>query len=710
MPQNNSTRHTSSPTSVRRRRQTTNHGNTQEPPTEQPTINTPKESAKPLPQNSDAIYLPSFTVAFRLLACVRILAGVLLSMSDSRESLTAWEPLHYLQFGYGIQPTDSSTHQPASLWVVTALQALLARGVFLLSLSQHKPILFFTIQLLQGALSAACETQFYRAVTEHVHPRVGRYTLVAMLGSAGLARAAISLEPSRLAMCLLMLASPYLFRRPSMVSGKRVYYGLFWVGLATMLGWSVALVVALPLLVEELCYHGVNHSLSTGSEEATGIKRWRLTRCIRVGVGLGFVAVGALLVLVWSRWLVQKWEWSVLWPTLDHTVMDKESDLPYYNSTWLGRWLLWCNYGWLDMNVLYPLAWLSLPCVAVIGWLHRHGISRPSGYTTEYPVLLSKTIYFYVIFGTLLYQSDPRRLYGYLVQPFLCLSAAISLYTFGVVTGVLHSRGHALTQPLVYGRYFYLSVYILVGVIQVASQCYFFHGPLTLFQGFAHRVVQPSHKTTLGLALSSPLTHPLLCLYPSAQLFASHYFVPEPYRVRFIETTEDIPTHGISKSYAYYPSSPTVTNSTKEVPLSTWPTLIAQASQNIADNDRVYSNPDDHGSHNLSALGTAFEPCHYLLALQREVKYVDDSDVTSSLPPAPWIQSELTWKLLGCQAYLDTERTWWPLQQLYLPMWLRRGLQRVVDLGLGSTFPWDMTLYWNDVCLFVRQEQGTSNH
>ncbi|KAJ1659492.1 mannosyltransferase [Dispira simplex] len=709
MPQYNSGRHTSSsPTSVRRRRQTANNGDTQKPPTERRTIDTSEGSAKASPRNPDAIYLPSFTVAFRLLACVRIMAGALLSLSSTRETLTAWEPLHYLQFGYGIQSaTGSFTDQPASLWIVTALQALLARVVFLLSLSQHKPQLYFVMQLLLGVLSAACEARFYRAVAEHVHPRIGRYTLVAMLGSAGLARAAISLEPNRLAMCLLMVASPYLFRKPSMRSGKRVYYGLFWVSLATMLGWSVASVVALPLIVEELCCQGTMYSVSVGSEEPAGVKRWRLTRCIRIGVALGFVAAAAFLILVWGRWLLQKWEWSILWPTLDFTAMDKESGSPYYNPTLhytlLSRWSLWCNYGWQDMNILYPLAWLSLPCVAVISWLRRCGIFRPSDYTTEYPVLLFKTVYFYVIFGALLYQTDPRRSYGYLVQPFLCLAAAISLYTLGIVTSVLHSRGHVLAQVLIYGRYLCLGLYILLGISHVVGQCYFFHGPLTLFQGFAHRVVQPSHNTTLGLALSSPLTHPLLCLYPSTYLFASHYFVPEPYRVRFIDSTRDTPTSGVSKSYSYYPSSPTVTNATKEVPFVTWPALIARASQHAVGTDQIYSSPDEHSLQISSARGTTFKPCHYLLALQKEAKNVDDSNMATYLPQAPWAQSELTWKPLGCHSYLDTQRTWWPLQQLYLPAWLRRGLQRTIGLWLGNAFPWDMTLYWDDVCLFARQ-------
>ncbi|KAJ1656955.1 mannosyltransferase [Dispira simplex] len=583
MPQYNPGRHTSlSPASVRRRRQTANNGDTQKPPTERRTIDTLERSAKASPRNSDAIYLPSFTVAFRLLACVRVMAGALLSLSNSRETLTAWEPLHYLQFGYGIQSTTGSfTDQPASLWIATALQALLARVVFLLSLSQHKPQLYFVMQLLLGVLSATCEARFYRAVAEHVHPRIGRYTLVAMLGSAGLARAAISLEPNRLAMCLLMVASPYLFRKPSMRSGKRVYYGLFWVSLATMLGWSVASVVALPLIVEELFWQGTTYSVSVGSEEPAGVKRWRLTRCIRIGVALGFVAAAAFLILVWA--------------------------------------------------------------------------------------------------------------------------AAISLYTLGIVTSILHSRGHALAQVLLYGRYLCLGLYILLGISHVIGQCYFFHGPLTLFQGFAHRVVQPSHNITLGLALSSPLTHPLLCLYPSTYLFASHYFVPEPYRVRFIDSTRDTPTSGVSKSYSYYPSSPTVTNVTKEVPFVTWPALIARASQNAVGTDQIYSSPDDHSLQVSSAHGTTFKPCHYLLALQKEVKNVDESDMATSLPQTPWAQSELTWKPLGCHSYLDTQRTWWPLQQLYLPAWLRRGLQRAIDLWLGNAFPWDMTLYWDDVCLFARQ-------
>lgn len=45
---------------------------------------------------------------------------------------------------------------------------------------------FFALRMMLGFISTLCEAKFYRTVVEVVNERVGRYTLFAMIFSAGM--------------------------------------------------------------------------------------------------------------------------------------------------------------------------------------------------------------------------------------------------------------------------------------------------------------------------------------------------------------------------------------------------------------------------------------------------------------------------------------------------------------------------------------------
>ncbi|KAJ1655318.1 mannosyltransferase [Dispira simplex] len=201
---------------------------------------------------STTIYVPSFTVAFGLLACFRVLSAVIVPLQDCDEVFNYWEPLHYLQFGRGFQTWEYSPHFGIRSWAYIGLHAVVAKLLYLMSFIMNKAQLFYALRITLAVVCAVCEARFYRSVVRYVNPRIGRYTLVALLGSAGMTHASNALLPSSFAMYAAMLASPYMLQSPSLTSGKRIYYGVFWIAFGALLGWPFAAAVGFPFVAEEL--------------------------------------------------------------------------------------------------------------------------------------------------------------------------------------------------------------------------------------------------------------------------------------------------------------------------------------------------------------------------------------------------------------------------------------------------------------------------
>jgi len=75
-------------------------------------------------------YCPSFSVAFKVLFLVRVLAATYSNISDCDEVFNYWEPMHYLQYGSGLETWEYSPVYAIRSWayiLVHALPAEIAR-------------------------------------------------------------------------------------------------------------------------------------------------------------------------------------------------------------------------------------------------------------------------------------------------------------------------------------------------------------------------------------------------------------------------------------------------------------------------------------------------------------------------------------------------------------------------------------------------------
>ena len=114
-----------------------------------------------------------------------------------------WEPLHYLDRGYGFQTWEVSPVYAIRSWAYIILHLLPARIPTLLFgpnkvsekcypgntgflYENHQRPAFFGVRITLAAASVFCEASLHRAVVTKVNERVGRYLFFMLLVSAGM--------------------------------------------------------------------------------------------------------------------------------------------------------------------------------------------------------------------------------------------------------------------------------------------------------------------------------------------------------------------------------------------------------------------------------------------------------------------------------------------------------------------------------------------
>lgn len=153
-------------------------------------------------------------------------------------------------------------------------------------------------------MSAFAEARFYRTVVEEINPHVGRYLLVALIGSAGMFHASVgecalcavittfhrtnnlptAYLPSSFAMVTTMLAFSFVLQPPSSFSRNRTYGATFFFGLGALLGWPFCVVLGVPFVIEELLVYGREVMVDDKGKVVQMVRssNWRLKRAARL--------------------------------------------------------------------------------------------------------------------------------------------------------------------------------------------------------------------------------------------------------------------------------------------------------------------------------------------------------------------------------------------------------------------------------------------
>lgn len=214
-----------------------------------------------------------------------------------------WEPLHYLWYGKGFQTWEYSpeyairsyayllTHSLPILiakYFPNKVRTLSVQGWLSLTEDSTQRAAFFALRLTLGTVSAAVEAIFYRSIANNISPHIARYTLWAFVFSAAFFSAAPSFLPSTFAMWGVMLGSA-IAMAPVDGSRRHIVHSSLCFAAAVVIGWPFAVIMAVPVVLEQLFVRGTKEIVPAGQSAA-----WAANRAQRLSLAL---ICGALVLV-----------------------------------------------------------------------------------------------------------------------------------------------------------------------------------------------------------------------------------------------------------------------------------------------------------------------------------------------------------------------------------------------------------------------------
>ncbi|XP_058865684.1 alpha-1,2-mannosyltransferase ALG9-like isoform X3 [Acipenser ruthenus] len=335
------------------------------------------------------VWAPEGSTAFKCLISARFCAALLSNISDCDETFNFWEPTHFLLYGAGFQTWEyspaSAIRSYAYLWLHAAPAWFHARV-----LQTSKVLVFYFLRCLLAFLCCVCELYFYKAVCKRFGLHVGRVMLAFLVLSTGMYCSAAAFLPSTFCMYTTLVAMTGWFNDNTPVSVLAVAAG-------AIVGWPFSAALGLPIAFDLLLLK----------------RRWKSF--------LTWALIALLLflgpVVAVDSYYYGKLVIAPLNIVLYNVFSPHGPDL--YGTE---PWHFYLVNGFLNFNVVFVLALLSLPVTAVMGALLQRfsvqNLGRP------YWLTLSPMYIWMLIFFTRPHKEE-RFLFP--VYPLICLCGAVAL-------------------------------------------------------------------------------------------------------------------------------------------------------------------------------------------------------------------------------------------------------------------------------------------
>ncbi|KAG0272471.1 mannosyltransferase [Linnemannia exigua] len=622
-------------------------------------------------------YCPSYSVAFKAIFLVRTLAATYSNISDCDEVFNFWEPMHYLQYGSGLETWEYSPLYAIRSWAYILLHAIAAEFTRL-AMSANRLQVFFIIRIILGAVSAHCEATLYRAVVDEVDPRIGRYLLLTLITSAGTWIASNAFLPSTFAMYTTMLFFSQMLQPPRQHSGKRTFWAIFWVGLGGLLGWPFSAAVGLPFALEELLIHSRNQS----KKKTVRFRDWRKIRFIRL-LTSAIAVLGCVLIpiIVIDRYYYKKLVVVPLNIVL-YNVFGGDVGPDIFGTE---PWWFYILNGILNFNVLFIAALASLPTLLVTFITIPEALpnSPPSSGQIKDPLLLFslKLSPFYLWFAIFTAQPHKEERFLFVVYPLICFNAVMTLFMVQKMvqrgldrfvtrskTAAIHKYSAGLVWMVLIGAAAISTSRILalhehysapIDVYRKAFDLVKVPGPITIKGTDPAFTATTASVTDNGEVVSEGSMRAefvRVCVGKEWYRFPSHYFLPEGAKLGLIKSHFDglLPGEFLES-----------TNASGELPL-----LEAKPSANAGKThmpfriDWKWSAERRPGTSYVPLLMnnenkevkehyTPLEQCQYLVDLDYSGRYTNKEDSPDTLEPR-YLHDKEHWEKLYCSKFLDT--------------------------------------------------------
>ncbi|KAH7916464.1 glycosyltransferase family 22 protein [Hygrophoropsis aurantiaca] len=502
---------------------------------------------------------PDFSTAVRILLLIRVAGAMYSNIQDCDEVFNFWEPLHYLDHGNGFQTWEVTPTYSIRSWAYILLHVIPAR--LPVSLGLGKRPAFFGVRIFLAVISTLCEAKLCRTVVEKINERVGRYLFFMLLLSAGMWNATAAFLPSSFAMYTTTLAFSYSVEPPSISNKRRTLFSTLLFATGAIVGWPFALALAIPFVYEELFVLGADR-VEPSARSSWMNSRW--TRLFSAGLmaSLILVPVVAIDSVAYGKWTI------VPWNIVRYNIFGGSERGPDLYGT--SPWYFYILNLLLNFNILVPLAFASLPALAVTYRIDRKrlGLIKPGpDQSSPFTLLVLRLAPLYVWTGILTAQAHKEERFMFPAYPLICFNAAVTLYLLRGWMEVAYisvtKSSYQASRSIMFSTMTIL-VIVTAGLISISRTLalwHYYHAPLSTFARFeAHELprllnvtgllpLQPpgmeeSEKPSIDL---SPIKEFDLrvCLGKEWHRFPGHYLVPDGIRVDFVKSEFDgmLPAH-----------------------------------------------------------------------------------------------------------------------------------------------------------------------
>ncbi|KAJ7070724.1 glycosyltransferase family 22 protein [Mycena amicta] len=503
---------------------------------------------------------PSFSLAVRILLLVRFAGAMYSNIDDCDEVYNFWEPLHFIDHGYGFQTWEVSPQYAVRSWAYILLHLLPAR-ISRLLLTGDKRAAFFAVRISLATVSVIAEAKFYRAVYEKINERVGRYLFFMLLFSAGMWNASAALLPSSFAMYTTTFAFSYALEPSSAQNSRRTLAATLLFATGAIVGWPFALALSVPFVLEELFVFSADR-VAPEIRFSWMASRWK--RLFSAGLTASVIFVPVVLIdsIAYGKLTI------VPWNIVKYNIFGGAERGPNLYGT--SPWNFYLLNLALNFNVLTVFALVSLPALAVTYFVDRKrlGLVKPSAdQSSPFTILALRLAPFYLWTAILTSQPHKEERFMFPAYPLLCFNAAVTLYLMRgwletVFISVTKSPYRAAHSTIF--RTFTLSVVVAsaaISISRILALTFYYHSPMSVVYDFqAHELPRLLNVTGL-LPVYPPGTPeediPRIDLSPVKQFnltmcvskewyrFPGHYLVPAGVRVDFVKSAFDglLPGH-----------------------------------------------------------------------------------------------------------------------------------------------------------------------
>ncbi|KAJ7610801.1 glycosyltransferase family 22 protein [Roridomyces roridus] len=604
---------------------------------------------------------PSFSLAVRILLLIRFTGAMYSNIDDCDEVFNFWEPLHFLEHGYGFQTWEVSPEYAIRSWAYIVLHAFPAKVATLIS-RDDKRVAFFAVRISLAVVSVLAEAKFYRTVYEKINERVGRYLFFMLLFSAGMWNASAAFLPSSFAMYMTTFAFSYALEPATVHNNRRTLAATLLFATGAIVGWPFALALSVPFVFEELF-------VISGDRVAPEIwgswmlKRWKRLFTAGLAAALIFIPVIAIDSIAYGNLAV------VPWNIVKYNIFGGAERGPDLYGT--SPWNFYLLNLVLNFNVLTVFALLSLPALAVTYFVDRKrlGLVKPApDQSSPFTVLALRLAPFYLWFGILTSQAHKEERFMFPAYPLLCFNAAVTLYLARGWLEIAFIRvtksPYRASQSTIF-RTFTSSVVVtsaFISISRILALTFYYHSPMSVVHALQVDELPRLLNDTGFLPVFPPGTpeedipridlSPIkdfnltLCVSKEWYRFPGHFLVPTEVRVDFVKSEFDglLPGHfgeGETKAVKWE----------NEILNKGWWNKPAQWYGWVRPETRNIPAGLNDLNREQSSFYVPIQQCDYLLDLD-----FPNHPQSSSLEPR-YTADTKTWERVFCTHFLDASRS-----------------------------------------------------